>query len=329
MKPKILVTRATFDDVIAKLRERFEVEDNQKDDAPWSAEEFRRRIADKDGVLPTGSDRVDAATLAAAPRLKAVCNIAVGYNNIDLAACSERGILATNTPGVLDDTTADMTWALLMAAARRVTEAERWLRAGNWKEWKNDQFLGVDVHHATLGIIGMGRIGQAIARRARGFSMRVLYHNRVRVPKAVEKGLAARYVSMERLLKESDFVSLNLPYSPSSHHLIGAKEIAVMKPTAVIVNAARGGIIDDAALVAALKGRRIAAAGLDVFEGEPKFNAGFLEVDNVALVPHIGSATHATRTAMAMLASRNLGAVLSGRRPPNLLNPEAWPKRRR
>ena len=329
MKPKILVTRATFDDVIAKLRERFEVEDNQKDDAPWSAEELRRRIADKDGVLPTGSDRVDAATLAAAPRLKAVCNIAVGYNNIDLAACSERGILATNTPGVLDDTTADMTWALLMAAARRVTEAERWLRAGNWKEWKNDQFLGVDVHHATLGIIGMGRIGQAIARRARGFSIRVLYHNRVRVPKAVEKGLAARYVSMERLLKESDFVSLNLPYSPSSHHLIGAKEIAVMKPTAVIVNAARGGIIDDAALVAALKGRRIAAAGLDVFEGEPKFNAGFLEVDNVALVPHIGSATHATRTAMAMLASRNLSAVLSGRRPPNLLNPEAWPKRRR
>jgi lactate dehydrogenase-like 2-hydroxyacid dehydrogenase len=329
VKPKILVTRATFDDVIAKLRERFDVEDNQKDDTPWSAEELRRRIADKDGVLPTGSDRIDAATLAVASRLKAVCNIAVGYNNIDLAACSERGILATNTPGVLDDTTADMTWALLMAAARRVTEAERWLRAGNWKGWKNDQFLGVDVHHATLGIIGMGRIGQAIARRAKGFSMRILYHNRRRVPKSVEKALAARYVSMERLLKESDFVSLNMPYSPTSHHLIGAKEFALMKSTAVIVNAARGGIIDDAALVTALKERRIAAAGLDVFEGEPRFNPGFLELDNVALVPHIGSATRATRTAMAMLASKNLSAVLSGKRPPNLLNSEAWEKRRR
>ncbi|HEY6240739.1 MAG TPA: D-glycerate dehydrogenase [Burkholderiales bacterium] len=329
MKPKILVTRATFDDVIDKLRERFDVEDNQKEDSIWSADELRRRLAGKDGVLPTGSDRLDAATLDAAPRLKAVCNIAVGYNNIDLAACSERGILATNTPGVLDDTTADMTWALLMAAARRVTEAERWLRAGNWKGWKNDQFLGVDVHHMTLGIIGMGRIGQAIARRARGFSMRVLYHNRTRVPKAVEKALAAKYVSIGRLLKESDFVSLNMPYSPSSHHLIGAREIARMKPTAVMVNAARGGIIDDAALVTALKERRIAAAGLDVFEGEPNFNPGFLGLDNVALVPHIGSATRATRTAMAMLAGKNLSAVLSGRRPPNLLNPEAWPKRRR
>ena len=272
---------------------------------------------------------MDAATLAAAPRLKAVCNIAVGYNNIDLAACTERGILATNTPGVLDDTTADMTWALLMAAARRVTEAERWLRAGSWKGWKNDQFLGVDVHHATLGIIGMGRIGQAIARRAKGFSMRVLYHNRGRVPKAVEKQLGAKYVNMERLLKESDFISLNMPYSPQVHHLIGAAQLARMKPAAVIVNAARGGIIDDAALVQALKERRIAAAGLDVFEGEPNFNPGFLEVDNVALVPHIGSATRATRTAMALLASKNLSAALSGRRPPNLLNPEAWPKRRR
>jgi glyoxylate/hydroxypyruvate/2-ketogluconate reductase len=329
VKPRILVTRATFDDVIARLRERFEVEDNQKDDAAWSAEEFRRRLADKDGALPTGSDRVDAATLDAAPRLKAVCNIAVGYNNIDLAACTERGILATNTPGVLDDTTADMTWALLMAAARRVTEAERWLRAGNWKGWKNDQFLGVDVHHATLGIIGMGRIGQALARRAKGFSMPVLYHNRRRAPKAVEKQLGAKYVSLEKLLKESDFVSLNMPYSLEVHHLIGARELALMKPTAVLVNAARGAIVDDAALVQALKERRIAAAGLDVFEGEPKFNPGFLEVDNVALVPHIGSATRVTRTAMAMLASRNLAAALSDRRPPNLLNPEAWPKRRR
>jgi lactate dehydrogenase-like 2-hydroxyacid dehydrogenase len=329
VKPRILVTRATFDDVIDKLRERFEVEDNQKDDAPWGADELRRRLADKDGVLPTGSDRIDAALLDAAPRLKAVCNIAVGYNNIDIAACNARGIVATNTPGVLDETTADTTWVLLMAAARRITEAERWLRAGNWKGWKNDQFLGVDVHHATLGIVGMGRIGQAIAQRAKGFSMRVIYHNRKRLPAKIERATGARYVSLEKLLKDSDFVSLNMPYSPSSHHLIGAAQLALMKRTAVLVNAARGGVVDDAALIAALKEKRIAAAGMDVFEGEPKFNPGFLELDNVALAPHIGSATRATRTAMALLAAKNLTAALSGKRPPNLLNPEAWAKRRR
>jgi len=254
----------------------------------------------------------------------------VGYNNIDLAACSERGILATNTPEVLDDTTADTAWALLMAAARRITEAERWLRAGNWKEgWRHDRLLGQDVHHATLGIVGMGRIGQAIARRARGFSMRILYHNRKRVSKSIERTLGARHVGFERLLKQSDFVSLNLPYTPESHHLIGARELALMKPTAVIVNAARGGVIDDAALVQALKERRIAAAGLDVFEGEPKLNPGFLDLDNVAMIPHIGSATRATRMKMNLLAVKNLTSALSGKRPPNLLNPEAWPKRRR
>ena len=330
MRPRILVTRATFDEVIERLRERFDVEDNQKEDTPWAGDELRRRLADKDGILSTGSDRVDAGVLDAAPRLKAVCNVAVGYNNIDLAACSARGIVVTNTPEVLDDTTADTAWALLMAAARRITEAERWLRAGNWIQgWKYDRLLGQDVHHATLGIIGMGRIGQAIARRAKGFSMRILYHNRRRAPKTVEKGLGAKYASMEKLLRESDFVSLNMPYSPEVHHLIGASQFALMKPTAVIVNAARGGIIDDAALVQALKEKRIGAAGLDVFEGEPKFNPGFLELDNVALIPHIGSATRATRMEMNLLAVKNLTSVLSGRRPPNLLNPEAWPKRRR
>jgi lactate dehydrogenase-like 2-hydroxyacid dehydrogenase len=330
VKPKILVTRATFDEVIDLLRQRFDVEDNQKDDAPWSADELRRRLADTDGVLPTGSDRIDASVLDGAPHLKAVCNIAVGYNNIDLAVCSERGILATNTPEVLDDTTADTTWALIMAAARRITEAERWLRGGNWVQgWKYDRLLGQDVHHATLGIVGMGRIGQAIARRAKGFSMRILYHNRRRASKAVERELGAKYASLDRLLRESDFVSLNLPYSKEAHHLIGARGLALMKPTAVLVNAARGGIVDDAALVEALKQKRIAAAGLDVFEGEPKFNPGLLELDNVALIPHIGSATRATRMKMNLLAVKNLTAILSGRRPPNLLNPEAWAKRRR
>ena len=330
MKPRILVTRATFSEIIEQLRERFDVEDNQKDDTPWAGEELKRRLADKDGVLSTGSDRIDSGILDAAPRLKAVCNVAVGYNNIDLAACGERGIVATNTPEVLDDTTADTTWALIMAAARRITEAERWLRAGNWKEgWRHDRLLGQDVHHATLGIVGMGRIGQAIARRARGFSMRILYHNRKRVSRSIERTLGARHASFERLLKQSDFISLNLPYTPESHHLIGAKELALMKPTAVIVNAARGGVIDDAALVQALKERRIAAAGLDVFEGEPKLNPGFLDLDNVAMIPHIGSATRATRMKMNLLAVKNLTSALSGKRPPNLLNPEAWPKRRR
>jgi len=330
LKPRILVTRATFSEIIEQLRERFDVEDNQKDDTPWAGEELKRRLADKDGVLSTGSDRIDSGILDAAPRLKAVCNVAVGYNNIDLAACGERGIVATNTPEVLDDTTADTTWALIMAAARRITEAERWLRAGNWKEgWRHDRLLGQDVHHATLGIVGMGRIGQAIARRARGFSMRILYHNRKRVSRSIERTLGARHASFERLLKQSDFISLNLPYTPESHHLIGAKELALMKPTAVIVNAARGGVIDDAALVQALKERRIAAAGLDVFEGEPKLNPGFLDLDNVAMIPHIGSATRATRMKMNLLAVKNLTSALSGKRPPNLLNPEAWPKRRR
>ena len=329
-KPRILITRATFEDVVAKLRERFEVEDNQKEDIPLVGDELKRRLADKDGILSTGSDRIDAAALDAAPHLKAVCNNAVGYNNLDLPACTERGILATNTPRVLDDTTADTTWALLMASARRITEAERWLRAGKWIEgWKHNRLLGQDVHHATLGIVGMGRIGQAIARRAKGFSMRVLYHNRSRAPGKVERELGAKYVSLEKLLKQSDFVSLNLPYSKEAHHLIGARELSLMKPTAVIVNAARGGIIDDAALVQALSEKRIAAAGLDVFEGEPRFNPGFLELDNVALIPHIGSATLATRMKMNLLAVKNLTAVLSGRRPPNLLNPEAWTRRRR
>ena len=330
MKQRILVTRATFSEVISGLRERFDVEDNQSDDTPWAGDELRRRLADKDGVLSTGSDRIDAAILDGAPRLKAVCNVAVGYNNIDLAACSERGILATNTPEVLDDTTADTTWALIMAAARRITEAEHWLRGGNWIQgWKYDRLLGQDVHHSTLGIIGMGRIGQAIARRAKGFSMRILYHNRRRAPRTVERALGARYVGLDKLLKQSDFVSLNLPYSKEAHHLIGARELSLMKPTAVLVNAARGGIVDDSALVQALKEKRIAAAGLDVFEGEPKFNPGFLEVDNVALIPHIGSATLATRMRMNLLAVRNLTAILAGKRPPSLLNSEAWAKRRR
>jgi len=228
--------------------------------------------------------------------------------------------MVTNTPGVLDETTADLVWTLLLAAARRLTEVEAYLRNGEWTGWYLKQLLGTDVHHATLGIIGMGRIGQAIARRARGFDMQVLYHNRKRLDPAVEAALDARYAGMDELLASADFVVLQVPYSPATHHLIGAEQLAKMKPTAILINAARGGVVDDAALIDALSRGTIHAAGLDVFENEPNLNAGFLALKNVVLAPHIGSSTHATRLAMAMTAARNLAAALSGRTPPNLVN---------
>lgn len=329
MKPRILVTRQTFPEVIERLGANFEVEHNQDEDRQWTPEEFRERAAGKAGVLTAGTDRVDGALLDACPGLRAVCNVAVGFNNFILPEITACGVLATNTAGSLDDTTADLAFALMLSAARRITEAERWLRAGLWKGWKNEQLLGVDVHGATLGIVGMGRIGQALARRACGFDMKLLYHNRGRVSAAIERDLGARWLPLDELLREADFVSLNLPYSPATRHLIDARRIALMKPTAVLVNTARGGIVDDSALVDALRERRIAAAGLDVFEGEPAFHPGFLELDNVALAPHIGSATRATRLRMWLRACDNLEAALDGRRPPNLLNPEAWEMRRR
>jgi glyoxylate reductase len=236
-------------------------------------------------------------------------------------------VLATNTPDVLNETTADHGFALLLAAARRIGESERWLRAGLWKRWTFDMFPGADLHGRTLGIVGMGRIGRAIARRAGGFSMRVVYHNRTPLP-ADEAGGAA-WVGKEQLLREADHVVLMVPYSPATHHLIGEAELALMKPTAVLVNLARGGVVDDAALIRALRDGRLAAAGLDVFEGEPQLNPGFLELENVVLTPHIASSTRATREAMARLAMRNLAEALAGRRPPSLLNAEAWDNRRR
>lgn len=321
MKPRILVGREVFPEVLARLGEHFEVDDNQVD-VILGVEGLKARLADKAGALTAATDPVTAAVIAAAPKLKAVCNFAVGYNNIDLAACTSAGVMATNTPGVLDDTTADLAWALLMATARRLPAAERWLRNGEWKGWQFIQWLGTDVHHATLGILGMGRIGQALARRALGFDMKVIYHNRTRLPDDDEAACRARWVEKDALLRESDFLVLLLPYSPATHHTIGVAELALMKPTAHLINVARGGIVDDEALISALRQRRLCGAGLDVFEGEPKFNPGFLELDNVALTPHIGSSSHATRMAMAMRAADNLIAALAGRRPPDLLNPE-------
>ncbi len=322
-KPRILVARKVFPEVLERLRERFEVDDNQAD-VILGVAGLKARLADKVGVLTAVADPVTAEVIDAAPSLKAVCNIAVGYNNIDLAACTRAGVMATNTPGVLDDTTADLAWALLMASARRLPAAERWLRKGDWRGWELIQWLGTDVHHATLGILGMGRIGQAVARRALGFDMQVLYHNRTPLPADREAACRAKLVDKATLLRESDFLMLLLPYSPATHHAVGAAELAMMKPTAHLINVARGGIVDDAALIAALRERRLRGAGLDVFEGEPTVNPGFLELENVVLTPHIGSSSRATRMAMVLRAADNLIAALSGQRPPDLLNPESF-----
>jgi gluconate 2-dehydrogenase len=320
-KPKILVTRAVFPEVIEKLERQFDVESNQEDRIFTDAE-LASKIRDKDAVFTTSSERLSAEQIAAAPKLKAICNMAVGYNNIDVDAATRAGIMVTNTPDVLNETTADFGWALLMATARRVTESEHWLRAGKWDKWRYDSFLGADVHGATLGIIGMGRIGQAIARRSMGFDMNVIYHNRSRLAPDLEaRANKARYVSKEELLGTADHVMLVLPYSPQSHHTIGAAELALMKPGATLVNIARGGIVDDAALIMALRANRIAAAGLDVFENEPAFDPAFLTLSNVVLTPHIASASRPTRLAMASCAADNLIAALSGVVPPNLLNP--------
>ena len=320
VKPSILITRQVFPEIVAALRERFDVEHND-DDRPWPPEELARRLQGKQAAMATVMDRFDEPILAQAPDLKVIANIAVGYNNIDVPACTHRGIAVTNTPGVLDDTTADLTWALLMAAARRIAEGDAYVRAGDWKiAFGVQHFLGLDIHHATLGIIGMGRIGQAIARRARGFDMQVLYQNRSRLDPAHEQKLCVTWVERDTLLEHADFVVVMAPYSPATHHLIGAAEIARMKPTAVLVNCARGGVVDDAALVEALKAKRIAAAGLDVFEGEPKVHPGYLALRNVVMTPHIGSASRATRLTMCRTAADNLTAVLDGRTPPNLVN---------
>jgi lactate dehydrogenase-like 2-hydroxyacid dehydrogenase len=322
MKPNILVTREVFDETLAFLAQHCEVESNQEDRA-FDPEALARRLEDKDGVMCALTDRIDDKLLARCPKLKAVANIAVGYNNIDLPACTARGVMATNTPGVLDDSTADLAWALILGTARRLTELERRVRAGEWTGWRLKQWLGVDVHHATLGIFGMGRIGQAIARRAAGFEMKVVYHNRRRLAADIERRLGGTYVTQDELLRQADFVVLQVPYSPETHHMIGARELKLMKPTAVLINSTRGGVVDDAALIAALRSGVIRAAGLDVFENEPRLNPEFLRLDNVVLMPHIGSSTEATRRAMAMTAARNLFAALTGGKPPNLLNPEA------
>ena len=313
-KPRILVTRAIFPQVIDRLSEHFEVEANLADDL-WDRAELLRRLQGKVGVFTTGVERMDAALLAQCPELKICANMTVGYNNFDLDAMTAAGVLGTNAPDVLTETTADFGFALLMATARRVTESEHFLRAGQWTRWSYDMFSGAEVHGSTLGILGMGRIGQAIARRgALGFGMQVIYHNRSPLSAALEQECKARYVSKQELLAQADHLVLVVPYSAASHHSIGAPELTLMKPTATLINIARGGIVDDAALAQALKNRVIAAAGLDVFEGEPSVHPDLLTVPNVVLTPHIASATEGTRRAMADLAVDNLvGYLVHGR----------------
>ena len=327
MTQRILVARAIFPDTLARLQTHFEVESNAGDTV-FTQAQLIERLQGKDGAFISGSERIDTELLDACPTLRAVCNMAVGYNNIDLPACTARGVLASNTPDVLTETTADFGFALMMAAARRISESEHALRRGEWTKWSYDMFCGSDVHGATLGILGMGRIGQAIARRgALGFGMKVIYHNRSRLAPAQEAPLGARYVDKATLLREADHLVLVLPYSPAAHHAIGAAELAQMKPGATLTNIARGGIVDDAALAVALRDRVISAAGLDVFEGEPALNPALLTLPNVVLTPHIASATTATRRAMAELAADNLIAALTGATPPTPLNPEVLPLR--
>ena len=319
-KPKILVARAVFPQIIELLNQHFEVEANQADET-WSKAQLAERLRDKDGAFTTGSDRIDADVLAVCPKLKICANMAVGYNNFDIKAMTAAGVLATNAPDVLTETTADFGFALMMATARRVTESEHYLRAGKWNKWSYDMFAGSDIHGATLGVLGMGRIGQGIAKRgAHGFGMKVIYHNRSRLAAALEAECKASYVSKEELLRTADHLVLVLPYSAESHHTIGAAELAMMKPTATLVNIARGGIVDDAALAAALRDKRIAAAGLDVFEGEPSVHPDLLTVPNVVLTPHIASASLPTRLAMARLAADNLIAFFQGNKPLTPLN---------
>ena len=318
---KVVVTREVFDETIDYLKQHFSVVSNQQDRA-LSRDELVELMHDADGVQSASSDMVDEDWLARCPSIKAVCNTAVGYNNIDVAACTRRGVMVTNTPGVLDDSVADYAIGLMIASCRRMGEGERYLRAGQFKATYLKQTLGHDVHGATLGIVGFGRIGQAIARRARGFDMNILYHTRNRAAAEVEQKLNARYVSKDELLAQSDIVMLILPYTPDTHHYIGAPEMAKMKPSAVLLNMARGGIVDDTALVDALKTGTIWAAGLDVYENEPRVNPGLLGLENVVLSPHIASASEPTRRAMAMTGAKNLVAALSGETPPNLVNPE-------
>ena len=312
MLKSIFISNVLPQEALRLIPQEISVEFNDSDQ-PLPTTELIRRLKDKDGLICHIISSVDDEVLAAAPKLKVVSNVAVGFNNIDVAAARRRGVVVTNTPDVLTETTADFAWALLMAAARRVVEADQFARSGQWTRWQWDLLWGNDVHGKTLGVVGFGRIGRAVARRALGFGMRVLYHDAIRADAAAERELKATYTDAETLLRESDFVTLHTLFIPETRHLINERNLRLMKKTAILVNAARGPIVDEGALVKALTERWIAGAGLDVFEEEPKIHPGLLPLKNVTLAPHIASASLDTRLAMATLAVRNCLAVLDGK----------------
>jgi len=318
MITKVLITRKIFDEVRTILKKFFEVEENPND-VPFSGDVLIQKLKDKIGAIIRLTDRIDDNILSQCGALKILSNIAVGYDNIDIEACTRRGIMVTNTPGVLDDTTADFTWALMLATARRIVEADQYLRSNKWNGWELMDFLGYDVHHKTIGICGLGRIGQGVARRAKGFSMRILYTDVVRASSA-EKELEAHYVDKKTLMAESDFITLHVPLNPQTIHYISDAEFSLMKPTAILINASRGPVINEKALVQALQEKKIAGAGLDVYEKEPQVEPALLQMKNVMMAPHIASASRDTRLRMATMAAENLIAGLTGKRPTNLVN---------
>lgn len=305
------------------LEKRYDV-DYVNSDEGLTPDQLRERARGVSAIVSQLTDRFDAAAIEQLNGVRAICNVAVGFDNIDVAAATRKGILVSNTPDVLTETTADFAFALLMATARRVVEAHQFVHAGKWQRWTIDLLVGQDVHHRTLGIFGMGRIGQALARRGRGFGMRIIYSDALRTAQQIEAELQAEYVSKEQLLREADFVSLHVPLLAATRKLIGAAELQMMKSSAILINTSRGPVVDEAALADALEKRVIMGAGLDVFETEPKLNPKLLELDNVVLAPHIASASVETRRRMSTMAAENAAAAIEGTRPPNLLNPEAW-----
>lgn len=322
MKPKVLSTRPLFPAARKILDDEFEMDYwTQPERIPRA--ELLKRVADKDALVCLLTEKVDQELLGAAPNLRAVASVSVGFDHIDVDACTKRNVVATHTPGVLDDTTADFAWALLMAVSRRILEGEAWLRAGEWPGWDLDQLCGGDVWGKTLGIIGFGRIGRGVARRSYGFNMRVLYSDAVRAPVNVEEQLRAEYVDRDKLFRDSDFVTLHVPLLPDTRHLICKENLAKMKPTAYLINTSRGPVVDEAALAEALEQSKIAGAALDVFENEPHVHPGLVGRKDVVLTPHIASASVDTRTKMAVMAANNVVAFFQGKRPPNALNADA------
>jgi len=325
-KPRVFVTRRIPEEGINVVMQFCETEVSDFDGV-LPRDILLERVKDKDGILCLLTDTIDKEVMdAAGSNLRVISNYAVGFNNIDVGEATRRGIMVTNTPGVLTETTADLAWALLMSIARRIVEADKFVRAGKFRGWEPLLLLGTDVYSATLGIIGFGRIGQAMARRASGFRMKVIYHDLQRVPLQVEEELRASYRALPELLSEADFVTIHVPLTPQTHHLIGEKELKMMKKEAYLINTARGPIVDEKALVLALREGWIRGVALDVFEKEPEVEPELLKLDNVVLAPHIGSATHATRTKMAIMAAGNLVKALQGEVPPNLVNPEVLEK---